>query len=88
MTARRSPRLGAAGTATRTGSLARITVTADLELLFHGGTSPLEEMRAWLEGRVIDDPDGLPVGRLTEVSVTETPTYPSERVSSALSRAT
>ncbi len=66
----------------------RITVTADLEVLFHGGTSPLEELRALLDGRVIYDPDGLPVGKLSDVSVTETPTHTSERVSSALNRAT
>jgi hypothetical protein len=30
----------------------------------------------------------VPIGTLTDVSVTETPTYTSERVSSALNRAT
>jgi len=67
--------------------LERITVTADLEVLFHGGTSPREEMRASLEGRVIYDADGMPIGKLTKVSVTQAPTYTSECVSSALNRA-
>ncbi len=67
--------------------LERITVTAELEML-NGGTPPLEEVRASLQGGVVYDADGAPIGTLTDVSVTKTPTYSSERVSSALNRAT
>jgi hypothetical protein len=45
-------------------------------------------VRASLQGGVVYNADGLPIGTLTDVSVTETPTYSSERVSSALNRAT
>jgi hypothetical protein len=47
-------------------------------VLFDSGTSPLVEVRASLEGRVIRNADGLPIAKLTEVSVTKTPPYTSE----------
>lgn len=37
---------------------------------------------------MIYNADGRPIGTLTDVSITETPTYTSQRVSSALNRAT
>ena len=53
--------------------LERITLTADIEMLFGSGPSPLEQVRTSLEGRVIHNADGLPIAKLTEVSVTKTP---------------